>query len=690
MKNFLPVIFLTLLLAGSCKDALKVASPDKTIEVSLIAEGGEMAFSASVNGSVLFDKSRLGIVDEDGYLAGPWTFEGSKTSRHTEDWTQPWGENRRIRSDYRELASVFANEKGTKMTIRIRVFDDGFGFRYEIDSKADSLRIVNEDTHFCFAQQATTWTLPANYETYELQYRVLPLSELQESQTPMTFRTESGVYGSIHEAGLYDYPEMVLRCAGSGVFVSDLAPLPRTGVRAFVPGRFNTPFRSVQISGSAVGLINSSLILNLNEPCSLEDVSWIRPQKYIGVWWGMHLGANLWYDSGNPSEPAHGATTSEALRYIDFAAANNIDGVLFEGWNEGWDTWGGAQIFDYARGAADFDVDKVSEYAAGKGVALWMHDETGGNIPDFEEHMEEAFTYYESKGVHTVKTGYAGGFKGGYLHHSQYGVKHYQKVVETAAAHKISIDAHEPIKATGIRRTWPNMMTREGARGMEWNAWSEGNSADYLAILPYVRLLGGPMDYTPGVFDLDYSYAREHFAPLKMWNGDNTACCIKTTLSRQIANWVVIYSPLQMACDMIENYDGHPAFQFFRDFNADCEWSRALCGEIGEYLAIARKSADEDVYYIGVITNTEGRSIDLPLDFLPKGSYTATVYADDFSPANPDELFSEQVAPIYKKIFGEVNPESCVISTQQVGGTDTLKLQLLPSGGAAVVIKAVK
>lgn len=288
-----------------------------------------------------------------------------------------------------------------------------------------------------------------------------------------------------------------------------------------------------------------------------------------------------------------------------------------------------------------------------------MHNETGGNIPEYEAALDSAFAYYASFGVHTVKTGYAGGFKGGYLHHSQYGVRHYQKVVETAAKYQLMLDAHEPIKETGIRRTWPNMMTREGARGMEWNAWSDGNSADYLTTLPYVRLLSGPMDYTPGIFDIDYNRAKADSGRIE-WNGPNSHCCIKTTLARQIANWVIIYSPLQMAADQIENYEGQEAFQFFRDFSADCDWSEALAGEIGKYIVVARRSGDR--FFLGAGTNSEGRSVEIPLSFLKPGvKYSATVYGD--SSEGRDKVD---------------------IRKMSVGSTDSLSITMMPTGGQAI------
>lgn len=625
-------------------------SPDGRLCVVVNSGGDAPTYSLIVDGREIISPSRLGIV------ARGWDYAGSgeasfKRSSHNETWQQPWGENKQCVNHYNELAMTLPGEQ---LTLRFRAFDDGMALRYET-AATDSLTVTDELTEFRFAPAGQTWAIPANFETYELEYRNLPLLTIPDANTPMTFRTDSGIYGSVHEAALYDYPEMVLRRDPvSGVLKADLAPLP-DGVKAYIPGRFTTPWRTVQIGRSAVDLINSNLIVNLNEPSKIADTSWIRPQKYVGIWWGMHLGTQVW-----TMGPRHGATTENAIRYIDFAADNNLQGVLFEGWNQGWENWGGNQHFDYLKAYDDFDIDSIASYASRRGIELWMHDETGGNIPEFEAVLDSAFAYYASLGVHTVKTGYAGGFKGGYLHHSQYGVRHYQRVVETAARYQIMIDAHEPIKETGIRRTWPNMMTREGARGMEWNAWSEGNSADYLCTLPYVRLLSGPMDYTPGIFDINYTHAKADPGRIE-WNGPNGHCRIKTTLARQIANWVIIYSPLQMAADQIENYEGHEAFQFFRDFNADCDWSRALSGEIGKYIVVARRSGNR--YFVGAGTNSEARDVELPLDFLTPGvEYTATVYADI------DEA-----------------PDRVAITTVRVNSQSApLKMHLAATGGQAI------
>lgn len=656
----IPFLAGALLLWVSCTPSRpEVSSPDGRIRLTAAASAESGAtYAVTVDGHPLILPSALGVATREIAFTGEQIASVRRTS-HDEIWTQPWGENKTIRSCFNEMAVGMENDAGAAWTVRFRLFDDGLGFRYEWEVPGvDSLTVTDERTEFCFADPAGTisWSIPGNFETYELQYREQPVAEVEDANTPFTFRTAAGVYGSVHEAALYDWPEMVLRRSSAGILKADLAPLP-DGVKARVPAKFTTPWRTIQIGDKAVDLINSPLILNLNEPSKIADTEWIRPQKYVGVWWGMHLGTQVW-----TMGPRHGATTEKAIRHIDFAAANNIQGVLFEGWNRGWETWGGNQSFDYLQPYPDFDLERIAAYAREKGIELWMHNETGGNIPEYEAALEAALARYAALGVHTLKTGYAGGFKGGYLHHSQYGVRHYQKVVEMAAKHRIMLDAHEPIKDTGIRRTWPNMMTREGARGMEWNAWSEGNSAEYLCTLPFVRLLSGPMDYTPGIFDIDYSTARADKGRI-MWNGDNSRCCIKTTLARQIANWVIIYSPLQMAADLIENYEGHPAFQFFRDFDADCDSSEALQGEIGDYIVVVRRAGER--YFLGAGTNGEARTLTQGLGFLTPGvTYTATVYADA-----PDS---------------EENPESYRIETRTVTASDTLEIVMAARGGQAV------
>lgn len=662
MKTSFYSAFLLLLVLCGCTST-DVSSPDNKIKLSFLQDDkGGLVYQVAVNGVPFILPSPLGFEEKSGINLSAFQLEGTDFESKDETWTQPWGENKSIRNHYNEMAVRLKDEAGTRLTLRFRVFDDGLGFRYEYDvPRADSLLLTNELTAFNLAQDGTSWSIPASFETYELLYRTLPLSRVDHANTPITFKTESGLYASIHEAALTDFPEMTLKHTEGCSFKSELASWP-DGVKArFAGGTFRTPWRSIQIAPKAVGLINSGLILNLNDPCVLEgDLSWVRPMKYVGVWWGMHLGVETW-----KMDERHGATTANAKRYIDFAAANNIEAVMYEGWNEGWESWGGMQTFDYTKPYADFDMDEVVRYAKEKGVEIIGHHETGGNILNYERQLDDAYRWYADRGVHSVKTGYAGGLPNGHSHHGQFNVRHYRKVVQTAAKYHTTIDAHEPIKDTGIRRTYPNMMTREGARGMEWNGWSEGNPPEHHELLPFTRLLGGPMDYTPGTFDILYEKTRNSPRRQK-WNDlDKGNSRVNTTLAKQIANWVILYSPLQMASDMIENYEGHPAFRFFRDFDADCDWSEALQGEPGEFIAVVRRAKDK--FFLGATTNAEARTLDIPLTFLEAGKqYKAVIYADG------DDA------------DWETNPTSYKIEEKTVTGADVLNVVMAKGGGQAV------
>lgn len=668
MKTFQYFSLLLLLLLCSCnKPTTEVSSPDGKIRLAFnLNDAGDMTYQVFVNDSAFFLPSKMGFEGRAGVnLSKGFNIKDCQFVSQDETWTQQWGENKSIRNHYNEMAVNLADSAGTQLTVRFRVFDDGLGFRYEYNVPGvDSLFVMDELTDFRLAEDGASWSIPASFETYELLYRTLPISEVDNANTPMTLKTKSGVYASIHEAALTDFPEMTLKHTEACNFVSNLAPWP-DGVKArFAGGAFKTPWRTIQIAPEAVGLINSGLILNLNEPCALEgDLSWIRPMKYVGVWWGMHLGLETW-----AMDERHGATTANAKKYIDFAAANNIEGVVFEGWNEGWESWGGMQSFDYTKPYADFDMPEIARYAKEKGVEIIGHHETGGNVPNYERQLDNAYKWYADLGVHSVKTGYAGGLPNGHNHHGQYNVRHYRNVVQTAAKYHTTLDVHEPIKDTGIRRTYPNMMTREGARGMEWNGWSEGNPPSHHELLPFTRLLGGPMDYTPGVFDILYKNTRD-LPQRKKWNDqDKGNSRVNTTLAKQIANWVILYSPLQMASDMVENYEGHPAFQFFRDFEADCDWSKALQGEPGEFIAVVRRAGEK--FFLGASTNEEARTLAIPLDFLKEGQkYRAVVYADG---ADAD---------------WETNPTSYEITEKTVTSADTLNVVMAKGGGQAVTFE---
>ena len=656
-------IAISIFLALGCAPSTTVKSPDGSIclEFSL-SDKGQPEYVVFACGETFISKSVLGMETSTPInLKSGFSLKSSRVKRHSERWTQPWGENKEMLDEHRELEVKLANED-CRLTLRFRAFDDGVGFRYEYDIPGDSPVVITDElTQFNIAQDGVSWSIPVHFDSYEQEYRKMRLSELEDANTPMTFRTDDGLYGSIHEAALVDFPEMVLR-RKDGILSAALAPDGPGNLeqKAIVPGTFHSPWRTIQIGRKAVDLINSGLVLNLNEPCAIEDVSWIKPAKYVGVWWGMHLGLYSW-----GKDARHGATTERAKQYIDFAAANNVDAVLFEGWNDGWTVANANHDFDFTKPAPDFDLDTVLAYAREKGIDYIIHHETAGEVAWYEKQLEKDLDYAAERGIHALKTGYAGWLLDGHYHHSQYGVRHYAKVAREAAERHIMVNAHEPIKETGLRRTYPNFMTREGARGMEWNAWSSGNKPSHHEILPFTRLLSGPMDYTPGIFDIQYRSIAGN-PDVKVWNNVHSSQCrVNTTLAKQIALWVVLYSPMQMAADLIENYEGDPAFQFFRDFNPDCDWSEALQGEIGEYVAIVRRAGDE--FFYGAATNEEGRTLKQPLSFLkPDITYTATIYADA-----PDADW-------------EINPYAYSIETRTVTSADTLSVVLVPGGGQAV------
>lgn len=675
MLKKLPIILLLALFfcgqAFAQPTSVSVASPEEAVVLFFdLTENGGMEYHATYEGEQILLSSHLGFESRGGHnLKDSFNIVGTTYNTIDETWTQPWGTNKTNRNHCNEMAVNLENQDGTRLTLRFRVFDDGFGFRYEYDVPvSDSLFITDELTTFRLAEDGICWSIVANYESYEFLYRTMPISKLDNASTPMTFKTQTGVYGSIHESALVNFPEMALYPTDRPLeFKSTLAPWP-DGIKArFKGGKFTTSWRTCQLAQEAVGLINSSLILNLNEPCKLKgDLSWIRPMKYVGVWWGMHLGINTW-----KMDERHGATTESAKRHIDFATANNIDAVLFEGWNEGWESWGGMQQFDFTKPYADFNIDEILRYAANKNVAFISHHETGGNILNYERQLGHAYQWLDSLGIHSVKTGYAGGLPDGHNHHGQFNVLHYQRVVDTAAKYHVNLDVHEPIKPTGLCRTYPNLMTGEGARGMEWNAWSEGNPPEHHEIIPFTRLLAGPMDYTPGTFDILFEKTR-NLPQRQAWNGnDKGNSRVNTTLAKQLANWVILYSPLQMASDLIEHYEGHPAFQFFRDFNPDCDWSKALAGEIGQYVVIVRKAGAD--YFLGASTNEEARTVSIPLDFLEKGrKYKATIYADA-----PDADW-------------KTNPTAYTITTRKVSSKQKLTIKMAQGGGQAISFSPIK
>ncbi len=648
-----------------------VGSPDGQVQLFFSVEEGVPRYAVRRGAAGVIEPSRLGVQLADAPpLDGNFAVASVERKSVDETWTQPWGESREIRNAYHELRVTLRQQDALarEMVVVFRVFDDGVGFRYEWPEQPNlhELAISDEVTEFQLAEDCTAWWIPAYEDNrYEYLYQRTKASEIDKVHTPVTFERADGVCLSIHEAALTDYASMTIANAGGLKLEADLVPWSDgVKVRADVPHR--SPWRTIQIAGSPGGLITSYLILNLNEPCKLDDVSWIKPGKYVGVWWEMHLGRSTW-----GSGEHHGATTANVKRYIDFAAANGLAGVLVEGWNEGWDgDWTAhGNKFSFTQPYPDFDLPGLAAYAKSKGVYLIGHHETAGAVANYEQQLDAAFALDEALGIRAVKTGYVNWGQGikrvdehgatqGEWHHGQYMVRHYRRVVEAAARHRIMLDVHEPIKDTGIRRSWPNMMTREGARGQEYNAWSEdgGNPPEHTTILPFTRLLAGPMDFTPGIFDL------------LLTNDDRPNNRINTTLAKQLALYVVIYSPLQMAADLPEHYLAHmDAFQFIRDVPSDWEETRVLAARIGDYVTIVRRERGGDDWYLGSITNEQGRTLQTPLTFLSPGrKYIAEIYRD----ADDADW--------------RTNPTAYTIERREVDAGTVLSLRLAPGGGEAI------
>lgn len=649
-----------------------VESPDGSVRVTFDLDEGRPKYRVERFGRELVRPSAMGFVLKGAApLAGPFEIGSVRTRAFDETWVQPWGEKREIRNRYNELAVSLAEKgkNGRRMDVVFRVYEDGVGFRYEIPAQKglDRFEIADELTEFALAGDPAAWWIPAylpNSVEYEELYRHTPVARMDTVHTPLTLETENGLYLSIHEAALTDYAAMQLAPSGGNTLKADLTPWS-DGSRVKTRAPMKTPWRTIQIADDPGGLITSYLILNLNEPNALADVSWIKPAKYAGIWWAMHLDLATW-----STGPKHGATTENAKRYIDFAAASGLDAVLVEGWNLGWDgDWtANGDRFDFIRSAPDYDLAEVAAYAAEKGVGLIGHNETGGAVPNYERRIKDAFALYEKLGIRCVKTGYVAngprlqriddqGRRTGEWHHGQYMVRHHQKVVEEAARRRIMIDVHEPVKDTGLRRTWPNLMTREGARGQEYEAWSPdgGNPPEHATILPFTRLLAGPMDYTPGVLGL-------RFGPERPKNRVNT------TAAKQLALYVVLYSPLQMAADLPENYDKYPdAFRFIREVPADWEDTKVLHARIGDYVTIARKDRNSGDWYLGSVTDEEGRVLEAPLAFLDPGvKYTARIYGDGAG------------------AHWEKNPYPLTVTEEPVDASTVLRMRLAPGGGQAI------
>ena len=646
----------TVLNAQATPDAMEaVSSPDGRIEAVLALTAGRPTYTISYDGRPVIQPSTLGFrFKDDPPLRDGFVIDAVERAAIDETWKPVWGGANEVRNHCNELAVHLKEEGGAErvMTIVFTAFDDGVGFRHILPEQPGlgTFDIVSEETTFRLAGDHTVWWNRNDYDSYEHLFRETPLSAVEGANTPVTMVTADGLCLSIHEANLTDYSGMTL-VPEEGVpnsLAAELVPWPDGVTRVMGRTPLVTPWRTIQIGERPGDLVESHLIQNLNEPCVIEDTSWIRPMKYAGIWWSLHIGKESWHEGAT-----HGATTENARRYIDFAAQRGLDAILIEGWNTGWDRWGARGAFDYVTPYGDFDLEEVVRYGREKGVAIIGHHETGGDAADYETHVDTAFDLYNRLGIAAVKTGYAGGiYPRGQHHHGQWMVFHYRKILEKAAEKHIMLDVHEPIKPTGISRTYPNMMTREGVRGMEYNAWSEGNPPEHTTILPFTRMLAGPLDYTPGIFDITF----DEYKP------DNR---VHTTVAKQLALYVVLLSPLQMAADLPENYEGHPAFEFIE--RVPCTWdeTRVLDAAIGDYVIIARRSGDE--WYLGCITDEEGRAFEVNLDFLAGGnrSYRARVFRDGID------------------AHWETSPTSVDVSTMEVGAEDTMTLELAPGGGAA-------
>lgn len=650
------------LFATATGKELTATSPDGAIALTVGTDGNRPVYSVNYHGTPVVKPSHLGFIINGTTLGDNMKVKAHCLAGHDDTWWQPWGEEDSIRNHYNELAVDFVEKgkAGRAMTVVFRLFDDGIGFRYIIadPAKGQPYQIDEELTEIRLAHDAEAWSIPTNRtEYFEGIFERDLLSRKDTVCTPLTVEFDNNIYLALHEAALEDYASINLTprpaADGSVTLLTALTPW-QSGVKVYAQGEKRTPWRTIIISPTATGLMVSRLMLNLNEPSRIDDTSWIEPGRYIGIWWSIHKKHDTW-ELGEH----HGATTANVKRYIDFAARHGFSGVLAEGWNPGW---GQGETVTYLRPYPDFDIDEVCRYALSKGVRFIGHMESWGRSQLIEQEMDAAFKWFSSLGIRAVKTGYVGHyFDGKELAKSQYGIRHYRKVIETAAKYHIMIDNHEPAMPTGIQRTWPNLMTQEGVRGQEYNAWDRrgGNPPAHTATLPYTRCLAGPTDFTPAIFNFSEVVPGTH---------------PHSTLAKQLAEFVVIYSPLQMAADAIENYEGQPALTFIE--SCPTTWSRTLwpCGEIGRYVAVARKERGGDGrWFIGALTDEEARKLDIPLTFLDSGTrYRAIIYEDgtgaDF----------------------ESNPYPMNIRQIEVTADSVLHLSLARSGGAAIRLEKMQ
>jgi glucan 1,4-alpha-glucosidase len=690
MKNNISTLLCALsctLLLLSCQpqgeqSPLEVSAPGGKLRADiLLTDEGQPAYQVYYGEDTLLLRSTLGFEFQDAPPLGKgMVIVGQERRTFNETWEMPWGEQREVVNHYNELAVTFQETDEPQRSFRLvfRLFDDGLGFRYEFPEQPNlpEAVIMDELTQFKLTADHDCWWQPGDWDIYEHLYNATKVSEIDALSkrdhpnlaqthipynavnTPFTLRMANGLHLSFHEAALVDYADMTLKVDTANLMLSSgLVGSDRLGYKVKRELPFHTPWRTLQVSESAAGLIDSRLILNLNEPNQLGDISWFKPTKYVGIWWEMHLGKSSW----DMASGRHGATTANAKRHIDFAAENKIGAVLIEGWNTGWERWIGFDdregVFDFVTPYPDYDIEEVARYAREKGVQIIMHHETSAAPRTYEQQLDTAYALMQRLGMNSVKTGYVGKIiPQGEYHHGQWMVNHYRKVLETAARYQVAVNAHEPIKDTGLRRTLPNEISREGLRGQEFNAWATdgGNPPEHLPTVAFTRMLAGPIDYTPGIFNIK----------LDPYQPDNQ---VNTTLAQQLALYVVIYSPVQMAADLLEHYEGQPAFQFIREVGVDWEKSLTLNGEVGSYVTIARQERGTDNWFLGSITNGEARELKVKLDFLPPGKkYAAALYAD-----GPDAHW-------------DGDPVNFTISKYLVDAETEMRLRLAPGGGAAL------
>lgn len=689
---------------GGCASAADctVASPDGNIVYAIGTDAqGAPVYSISFDGQTVIAPSTLGLVADEFRLDKGLSMEQLSTASVDETWQPVWGEFADVRNNYNEALFGFtsAEAPARKVNVRVRVYNDGVGFRYEMPEQEaiNYITLRDELTQFNLPADMTVYAIPGDYDSDEFLYTIAPLSELPEkmpnprhsessripglaAQTPMLMKhPDTGVLVNIHEAALAGYPAMALDIdAQAKSLKSHLTP-DKLGVRAYLQAPFVTPWRAVIITADGPDMLASQLIYNLNEPSRIEDTSWITPQKFMGVWWEMFTGGKTWaYSDKYNAKPGitdydalasngrHPANNENVKKYIDFAAESGIPAVLVEGWNEGWEDWAGYKKnrqFLFTKPYPDFDLDMLQAYAKERGVRLIMHHETAGNAADYERQLDEALQYMNDHGYNAVKTGYVGHIiPRSEYHSSQWMVDHYLNVAQKAADHKIMVNSHEAVRPTGMMRTYPNWVAQESARGGEYESFG-GNPPYHTTMLPFTRLKGGPMDYTPGLFETDLSTY-----------GQGNKSKGLTTIARQLALYLTMPSPLQMACDLPENYRRFAdAFQFIKDVPVEWKDSKYLEAEPGEYITVARLDKNSDDWYVGGITNENAREAVVDFSFLPKGSrWTATIYED-----GPDAHY-------------KTNTQSYHIYEKQVKGGNKLKVRLAPGGGFAMRLQPVK